>query len=217
MGLNLNQVNVLGSTIGGSFGGKDDVVNNIACRAALACKLTGKPVKITYTREDSLRESYKRHPYVMTYKVGFDLNGKLKAMKINILADCGAYSSQTFFVTWRSVVQATGPYEIENVHTDIKGVYTNNTYTAAFRGFGSPQVIFAQESLMDEIAEICKISPLEIRQINGYKQGSITASGQKLTGHKVSLHQVISEAVKKSGYLEKYGQFQKLKFHRSQI
>jgi len=59
-----------------------------------------------------------------------------------------------FFVTWRSVVQATGPYEIENVETDIRGVYTNNTYTAAFRGFGSPQIIFAQESLMDEIAEM---------------------------------------------------------------
>jgi len=142
MGLKLNRVNVFGSTLGGSFGGKDDIINNIACRAALLSKLTGKPVKITYTREDSLKESYKRHPYIMTYKVGFNNDGKLKAMKINILADSGAYSSQTFFVTWRSVVQATGPYEIENVLTDVKGVYTNNTYTAAFRGFGSPQVIF---------------------------------------------------------------------------
>jgi len=210
MGLNLNQVNVLGSTLGGSFGGKDDIINNIACRAALLSKLTGKPVKITYTREDSLRESYKRHPYVMTYKVGFSKAGKLNSMKINILADSGAYSSQTFFVTWRSVVQATGPYEIDNVLTDIKGIYTNNTYTAAFRGFGSPQVIFAQESLMDEIAEICGITSLEIRALNGYKQGSITASGQKLSQHKVSLSQVIDEAVKKSSYHEKFEQFKKV-------
>lgn len=57
-------------------------------------------------------------------------------------------------------MQATGPYEIEHVRTDIKAIYTNNTYTAAFRGFGSPQIIFAQESLMDEIAEICNITPL---------------------------------------------------------
>ncbi len=200
MGLNLNQVNVFPSNLGGSFGGKDDIINHISCRLALLSKITGKPVQITYSRENSIKEGYKRHPYLMNYKAGFDCDGKLKAMKIDILADSGAYSSQTFFVNWRSVVQATGPYEIENVQTDIKGIYTNNSYTAAMRGFGSPQVIFAQESLMDEIAEICSITPLEIREINGYKQGSITASGQKLSGHKVSLQQVINEAVKKSDY-----------------
>ncbi len=200
MGLQLNQVNVLSSTLGGSFGGKDDIMNNIACRAALMAYKTEKPIKLTYTRENSLKESYKRHPYIMNYKVGFQKNGKLKAMQIEILADSGAYSSQTFFVTWRSVVQATGPYEIENVKTDIKGVYTNNTYTAAFRGFGSPQVIFAQESLMDEVAEICGISPRQIREINGYKQNSITASGQRLSEHTVSLQQVIAEACQKSDY-----------------
>jgi CO/xanthine dehydrogenase Mo-binding subunit/CO/xanthine dehydrogenase FAD-binding subunit len=207
MGLKLNQVNVFGSTLGGSFGGKDDIINNIACRAALLCKLTGQPVKMTYTREESLKESYKRHPYIMNYQVGFQDNGKLTAMKIDILADSGAYSSQTFFVTWRSVVQATGPYEIPNVSTDIRGVYTNNVYTAAFRGFGSPQVIFAQESLMDEIAEICEITPYEIRQINSYKQGSITASGQILSEHQVSLMQVVDEAILKSEYQQKRKQF----------
>ncbi|PIE32656.1 aldehyde oxidase [candidate division KSB3 bacterium] len=210
MGVKLNQINVKGSTLGGSFGGKDDIINVIACRVALLAKLTGKPVKLTYTREESIKEGYKRHPYVMTYKVGFNKDGKLQAMKINILADSGAYSSQTFFVTWRSVVQATGPYEIPNVQTDIRGVYTNNTYTAAFRGFGSPQVIFAQESLMDEIAEICGISPVEIRRLNGYKQGSVTASGQVLDEHQVSLMQVIEEAVEKSGYAGKREEYARM-------
>ena len=209
MGLRLNQVHVLGSTLGGSFGGKDDIINVMACRAGLLAKLSGKPVKLTYTRENSVKEGYKRHPYVMTYKVGFNKDGKLQAMKIDILADSGAYSSQTFFVTWRSVVQATGPYEIPNVQTDIRGVYTNNTYTAAFRGFGSPQVIFAQESLMDEVAEICGISPLEIRRINGYKQGSVTASGQKLDEHQVSLMQVIDEALERSDYAQKLDTYKK--------
>ena len=203
MGLKLNQINVNGSTLGGSFGGKDDIINVMACRVALLAKLTGKPVKLTYTREESITEGYKRHPYLMTYKVGFNKDGKLQAMKIDILADSGAYSSQTFFVTWRSVVQATGPYEIPHVQTDIRGVYTNNTYTAAFRGFGSPQVIFAQESLMDEIAEHCGLSPLEIRRRNGYRQGSVTASGQTLNGHQVALMQVIDEAVEKSDYARK--------------
>jgi CO/xanthine dehydrogenase Mo-binding subunit/CO/xanthine dehydrogenase FAD-binding subunit len=210
MGLNLNRVNVFGSTLGGSFGGKDDIINYMACRAALLTKMTGKPVKLTYTREESIRESYKRHPYILKYKVGFSNDGILKAMKIDIIADSGAYSSQSFFVTWRSVVQATGPYQIENVETDIRSVYTNNSYTAAFRGFGSPQIIFAQESLMDEIAVICKISPLEIRRINGYKQGSITASGQKLTEHKVSLNEVIEKATERSNYHNKIEEYKKL-------
>ena len=207
MNLRLNQVNVMPSVLGGSFGGKDDVIHVMACRVALLANMTGKPVKLTYTREASIKESYKRHPYLMWYKVGFMRDGKLKAMKIDILADSGAYSSQTFFVNWRSVVQATGPYEIEHVQTDIRGVYTNNTYTAAFRGFGSPQIIFAQESLMDEIAEICGVSPLEIRQKNGYKQGSVTASGQTLSKHKVSLQQVIDEAVARSRYHEKQAEY----------
>ncbi len=200
MGYKINQVNIFASNMGGSFGGKDDTVNMLACRVALLTAITEKPVKLTLSRENSIKESYKRHPYNMRYKVGFNRDGKINAMEIDILADSGAYSSQSFFVTWRSVVQATGPYEIENVKTDIKAIYTNNTYTAAFRGFGSPQVIFAQESLMDEIAEICKITPIQIREINGYKQGSITASGQKLVRHKVSLSEVISKATQKSDY-----------------
>jgi len=207
MGLRLNQINVIPSTLGGSFGGKDDIIHIMACRATLLSKMTGRPVKLTYTREDSIKESYKRHPYLMKYKAGFTNDGKLRAMKIDILADSGAYSSQTFFVTWRSVVQATGPYEIEHVQTNIRGVYTNNTYTAAFRGFGAPQVIFAQESLMDEIAGICGISPLQIRRKNGYKQGSLTASGQRLSEHTVSLLQVIDEAIKKSFYQDKIREY----------
>jgi CO/xanthine dehydrogenase Mo-binding subunit/CO/xanthine dehydrogenase FAD-binding subunit len=210
MGLQLNQVNVLGSTLGGSFGGKDDIINCMACRVALLSHITGKPVKLTYTREESMRESYKRHPYILKYKVGFNNDGKLKSMKIDIIADSGAYSSQSFFVTWRSVVQATGPYEIENVETDIRSVYTNNPYTAAFRGFGSPQIIFAQESLMDEIAAICNITPLEIRRINGFKQDSVTASGQKLSEHKVSLNEVIDISIEKSGYTKKLEEYRSL-------
>nr|MBC8526349.1 molybdopterin-dependent oxidoreductase [Candidatus Cloacimonadota bacterium] len=108
------------------------------------------------------------------------------------------------FVTWRSVVQATGPYQIENVYTDIRAVYTNNPYTGAMRGFGSPQIIFAQESLMDEIAEILGLNPIEIRKINGYRQNSITASNQKLSEHEVSLFEVIDKAVTESDFLKKY-------------
>ncbi len=204
MGIPLNLINVIPSTLGGSFGGKDDIISNMACRTALLCQMTGKPVQMTNSRENSMRESYKRHPYIMNYKVGYTREGRITAMKIDILADSGAYSSQSFFVTWRSVVQATGPYEIPNVETDITSVYTNNCYTAAFRGFGSPQIIFAQESIMDEIAGHCELSPVEIRLINGFRQNSITASGQVLNKHNVSLHQVINTVADASDFITKW-------------
>ncbi len=209
LGLKLNQVDVRCSNLGGSFGGKDDTVNAVACRVAMLTFLTGKPHKISLSREESMKESYKRHPYLMKYKVGFNNDGNIKSMKVDILADSGAYSAQSFFVTWRSVVQATGPYEIDNVSTDIKAVYTNNTYTAAYRGFGSPQIIFAQESLMDEIGELCGLAPMEVRAKNGYSQGSVTASGQILDKHKVSLSEVIKKATDDMDYDKKVAEYKK--------
>ncbi len=209
MGTNLNKVKIIQANLGGSFGGKDDSMSVLACRAAVMAKKIDRPVKITYTREESMIDTYKRHPYKMKYKVGLTEEGKLKAMKIEIFADAGAYISMTPFVTWRSVVQATGPYEVENVRTDIYGVATNNPYTGAFRGFGSPQIVFAQESLMDELAEIMGMDGLEFRRINSFKQGSITASGQHLVDHKVSLEQVVNTVIESSDYLSRKEEFKK--------
>jgi CO/xanthine dehydrogenase Mo-binding subunit len=204
MGWPLARVRIEQAEIGGSFGGKDDTMNILSARAAIAAMKTRRPVKIRYNREESIAESYKRHPYILHYKVGFNKNGKLIAMKINIIADGGPYASLSPFVTWRSVVQATGPYDIEHVHTDVRAVYTNNPYTGAMRGFGTPQTIFAQESIMDEIAMTLGMSPTEIRTINGFKQGSITASGQKLGDHDVNLMTVMETATKESNFNEKW-------------
>ncbi len=115
------------------------------------------------------------------------------------------------FVTWRTVVQATGPYEIENVHTDVRAVYTNNPYTGAMRGFGSPQPIFAQESIMDEIAVRVGLTPDEIRRINGFKNGSITATGQKLQNHDVNLITVLNKAVSLTNFTNKWKEYNKEK------
>jgi len=204
LGLPLTKVRVQQAELGGSFGGKDDTMNILSARAALAALKIGRPVKIRYRREESVLESYKRHPYIMHYKVGFLKSGKIKAMKIDILADGGAYASMSPFVNWRTVVQATGPYEIENIWTDVRAVYTNNPYTGAMRGFGSPQPIFAQESLMDEIAIKLNKTPVEIRQINGLRQGSITATGQKLENHEVNLITVLEAAVEKTDFSSKW-------------
>ena len=209
LGWPLNKIRIVQAELGGSFGGKDDSVNLMAARAAIGALKTGRPVKIRYSREESIKESYKRHPYIMHYKVGFMKTGKLRALQIEILADGGAYASMSPFVTWRTVVQATGPYEIEHVSTDVRVVYTNNPYTGAMRGFGSPQPIFAQESLMDEIAEFLNISPVVIRRINGYRSGSVTATGHILRQHDVNLHTVLNRAVKETQFTVKWKKYKK--------
>jgi len=207
--LPLSKVRVEQAHLGGSFGGKDDTMCILSARAAVAAVKTNRPVKIRYTREESILESYKRHPYYMDYKVGFSKKGKINAMKIDIIADGGAYVSMSPFVTWRTVVQATGPYAIPNVHTDVRAVYTNNPYTGAMRGFGSPQPIFAQESLMDEIAAKLNISPVEIRRINGLREGSVTSTGQTLKNHDVNLFTVLDRATEASGFDEKWSIYNK--------
>ncbi len=203
----LSKVRVIQNHIGGSFGGKDEVVSAMAARASVLALKTDRPIKMVNTREESIIESYKRHPYHLKYKVGATKEGKLTAMEIEAVAESGGYACQTPFVTWRSVVQATGPYEVANVKTDTYGYYTNNPYTGAMRGYGSPQIIFSQESLMDELAEELGMDPIELRLKNMYENGSVTASGQVLDNHEVSLNEVLTKAMEKSNFKEKYAQY----------
>jgi len=180
LALDMAKVRIIQTPIGGSFGGKDDVMTVMAARAAVAALKTGRPVKLNNTREESMMESYKRHPYLIRYKIGAKKDGTLMAVKVFIVADGGAYASTTQFVTWRSTVQAAGPYRVPNVHVDTYGVYTNNVYTGAMRGFGSPQVNFAIESIIDELAYELHMDPLELRLKNVLKDGDETGTGHKL-------------------------------------
>jgi CO/xanthine dehydrogenase Mo-binding subunit len=204
--LDLNRVEIIQATLGGSFGGKDEVMTSMCCRASLLALATGKAVKMVNTREESMLESYKRHPYVLYYKWGAKQDGSITAMEIKCIADGGAYASMSPFVTWRSVVQATGPYYCENVKTDVFAVYTNNNYTGAMRGFGSPQVNFAIESMMDELGEKVGQDPLEIRLHNGFQDGAVTATQQRLT-HKVSLAEVLTKAAEAAGFQTKWRKY----------
>jgi CO/xanthine dehydrogenase Mo-binding subunit len=206
LNLDLSRVQLIQATLGGSFGGKDEVMTSMCCRAALLVRATGRPVKMVNSREESMLESYKRHPYVMYYRWGAKRNGTITAMEIRCIADGGAYASMSPFVTWRSVVQATGPYACENVKTDVYAVYTNNMYTGAMRGFGSPQVNFAIESMMDELAERVGMSPMEIRLRNSFRRGSVTATGQKLD-HDVSLREVLQKAAESISFEDKWKKF----------
>ncbi len=202
-GLDLARVTITIPALGGSFGGKDEVMSQMGCRAALLAMATGKPVKIVNSRENSLFESYKRHPYIMHYKIGATSAGKLIALEARMVADAGPYASMSPFVTWRSVVQATGPYEYDHVSTDTYAAYTNNCYTGAMRGFGAPQANFAIESIMDELAVSVKADPLDIRLLNAFSQGSLTGTGQKLDRHVVSIKEVLEKAARAANWTEK--------------
>jgi CO/xanthine dehydrogenase Mo-binding subunit len=158
---------------------------------------------MTYDREWSIRESYKRHPYRLHYRMGIDRDGRIRAVRCRIVADGGAYCSTSPWVTWRSTVQCCGPYQVEHVWCDVLSVYTNNVFTGAMRGFGSPQVNFAIEQLVDMAAEKTGVSPIEFRRRNMVRQGSATVTGQALDNHAVSLEQVLSRAVEEIDFERK--------------
>jgi len=178
LGLPKNDVRVINPAVGGSFGGREDITLQI--HIALATKILRKPIKAVYSREESFAAHCKRHPMIMKYKTGADKEGKLLAMDAEIIADTGAYGSWVNNVVRKAVTHATGPYEIPNVKIDGYGVYTNNPFAGAMRGFGAAQVPIAHELQMDKLAEKLNIDPITIRLKNGFRVGSTTATGQVL-------------------------------------
>jgi CO/xanthine dehydrogenase Mo-binding subunit len=203
LGVALSEVEVIGTPMGGGFGGKDDTAAIVCARTALAAKLLNRPVKMVYRRDWSMRESYKRHPYRVHYKMGVTKTGRITAVQCKIIADGGAYCSVTPWVTWRSTVQCCGPYVVENVHCDTFGVYTNNVVAGAMRGFGSPQMNFVIESVAEMAAQKAGISGIEFRRRNMVRQGSITITGQKLDGHKVAMEQALDTVLREIKYEQK--------------
>jgi CO/xanthine dehydrogenase Mo-binding subunit len=200
LGMPLAQIEIVGTPMGGGFGGKDDTAAIVCARAALASHLTGRTVRMMYRRDWSIRESYKRHPYRVHYKMGLMNDGTIKAVACRIVADGGAYCSVTPWVTWRSTVQCCGPYTVEHVHCDTIGVYTNNVVAGAMRGFGSPQMNFVIEQMIDLAAERLTMSPIALRKKNMVRQGSVTITGQTLDQHTVAMEQVLDAVLKETGY-----------------
>ena len=171
-----NMVRVKQMVTGGGFGGKDDVTTEI--QAGLLALATGRPVRVTWTRAESMACSTKRHPMRLHVKHGCDKNGKLQAVWGEIHSDKGAYTSIGHFITKKAGLHLAGPYYVPNVHVDTYAVFTNNTICGAFRGFGILQASFAHESQMDQLAEKVGMSPLEFRMQNALKAGLSTATGQ---------------------------------------
>jgi xanthine dehydrogenase molybdenum-binding subunit len=184
------RIRVIGTLIGGAFGGKEDIMGQI--HAALLAQATGLPVKILYSRRESLLAHPKRHATVIHVKAGARTDGRLTAFEAELVGDTGAYASLGEKVMTRATTHASGPYDIPHVQVDCYAMYTNNPPAGAFRGFGVTQSCFAVESTMDELARRLEIDPFVLRQINGLHAGSTTCTGQVLE-ESVGLQQCLAE------------------------
>ncbi len=174
--LPLEKVRSQSKLVGGGFGGKEDM--SVQHHAALMAWHTGKPVKVKFSRQESLNVHTKRHAMEMDVTTACDKDGKLLAMRAMLISDCGAYASLGGPVLQRACTHAAGPYNFQNV--DITGicVYTNNVPGGAFRGFGVTQSCFAAEQNLNLLAEKVGISPWEIRHRNAIRPGQVLPNGQ---------------------------------------
>ena len=173
-----DQVRVIGTLIGGGFGGKEDIMGQI--HAALLAEASGRPVKILYDRAESMLAHPKRHATVIRIKTGAKKDGTLVAVQAELTGDAGAYASLSTKVLKRATTHATGPYEVPNAKVDCYAMYTNNPPAGAFRGFGVTQSAFAVESNMDILAHELGMDPFELRRKNALRVGATTATGQVL-------------------------------------
>ncbi len=176
LGIGEERIQVINAAVGGAFGGREDITSQI--HVAMAAISLNRPVKVTYSREESFLAHSKRHPMQMKMKLGSDAAGKLIAMDSVIYADSGAYASWAPNILRKAMVHSTGPYEIPNVTVDAYSVYTNNPFTGAMRGFGATQVAVGYEQLMDELAIKVGITPIEIREKNILRVGSKLGTSQ---------------------------------------
>jgi xanthine dehydrogenase D subunit len=176
LGLPPEKVRLTLAGVGGAFGGREDLSVHIhACLLALR---TGRPVKRSYSREESFFGHVHRHPAHLHYEFGAEEDGTLVYAKANLLFDGGAYASSTTAVVGNGGTLGLGPYRIPNVSVDSIGVFTNNPPCGAMRGFGCVQAAFAHEALMDELADAVGVDRVEIRQRNGMQEGDLNITGQ---------------------------------------
>ncbi len=176
LGVPQNKLRIQGTLVGGGFGGKEDITVEIYL--GLLAQATGRPVRLVYTREESILAHCKRHPYTITHRTGVNRDGRIVAAEIKLISNSGANVFLSPYVLLYSTGMATGPYRIDNVSVTAISVATNTPNTSAFRGFGAPQVCVAYEQQMDEIAKALGMDPLKLRRINYLHTGDTTAHGQ---------------------------------------
>ncbi|MEM2137376.1 MAG: xanthine dehydrogenase family protein, partial [Candidatus Methanomethylicia archaeon] len=180
LGIPTSKIRIVQPFIGGGFGGKDDTGPLVTAQAALVSYLTGRPALLIYSRDESFKVHCKREQSIIRYKSGATIDGKLMAIDVDIIMDSGAYANRGPFILWRATMHASGPYQVEYAKVDGYCVYTNKVYQGSFRGFGNPDIQFAAEAQMDELARKLGIDPIDFRLKNILKPGSTTITGQVL-------------------------------------
>jgi CO/xanthine dehydrogenase Mo-binding subunit len=200
LGLPDEQVRVIYPAIGGAFGGREDLSVQIVL--ALAAMRLKRPVKIIWSRKESIIGHGKRHPMTLKTKWAASKDGKLLAAETTVIADAGAYMYTSNKVLGNCTITATGPYFIPNVKEDVLGVYTNNVPTAAFRGFGAPQAEWMAELQMGKLAEKLGLDPVEFRHRNALREGDTLNVGTPAPGG-VTIVQCIEAARDKFHWDEK--------------
>ena len=181
---------------GGAFGGKEDL--SVQIHTALLARVTGRPVRLGLTREQSIRMHPKRHPFEIDYELGCDADGRLCAARVSLLADSGAYASVGTKVLERAVGHALGPYDIACARVEGTAVYTNHPPSGAMRGFGVGQVAFALEQLVDMLGERVGLDGFEMRELNLLRDGGRFGPGQRMS-HCSGLRRTL-QAVKQHYY-----------------
>jgi len=209
LGLSPENIRVIQPAVGGSFGGKDDINYQNAAMVGMLALKTKKPVRLIISREESMIASYKREAMQIKLKLGVDKQGYLQAAKANILADSGAYASMTPLASWRATMHAAGAYRYKAVHVDTQSVYTNNSYSGAFRGFGNTEAAAAIEQAIDEFAVELGEDPIEFRLKNIVRQnGDTVMTGNKLN-QEVGLPECIQWVRERSGWDKKRAEYAK--------
>jgi len=187
-----NKVRYIGTMIGGGFGGKEDIT--VESFIALLTLKTKRPVRLVYTREESLMAHSKKHAFIEKYKIGAKKNGKIMALEAHYIGNAGAYTYLTPWVGLYATVSATGPYKIPNVKIKTQMVLTNNVFASAFRGFGSNQANIGYESIIDELARKLNMDPLEIRRINCMHTGDALSTTEQVIKTYVALPEAAEKA-----------------------
>ena len=196
LGIPEARVRVIAPYVGGGFGGKEDMT--VEPYVALAVWRTRRPVRMQWTRQESLLARPKRHRMRMHYRTAVRGDGTILGQDIAITADAGAYAYLSALVLLYASVHACGPYKTGAVRLRARCAYTNNPPTSAFRGFGGMQVVFGYESQMDLAARRLGLSAAQIRKQNALARGDVLPVGQPIETE-VQLTETIDAVVSRAG------------------
>ncbi|MBI4409261.1 MAG: molybdopterin-dependent oxidoreductase, partial [Gemmatimonadetes bacterium] len=199
--LDLARVRVIQPVVGGAFGGKSEPFDLEFCVARLAM-LTGRPVKILYTREEVFYSHRGRHPMKMRYRLGASRDGRIKAVDAHILIDGGAYASFGLVTAYYSGQLLTAPYTFASYRFDSTRVYTNKPACGPKRGHGSVQPRFAFEVQLDKLAERLRLDPIELRRRNFLGERTRTVNELRVTSNGFPL--CLDAVERASGWKEKF-------------